>query len=290
MHISFSQDHSSFVLGTTTGFAVYSANPVRERFRQDFGRGVGIAEMVGNSNVLALVGGGPEPYGPKSKVSIWDDALGKAVVEYDFSREIRAVCAHGDVIALVLDGEVYVHSTKGLGVLTTLYTATSPHSVCAIGDVSQDTVAVACLGARSDSVHVECTNTEDGTSSSQGFCAHKTAVAALQISPDARYVASASEKTTYVRVFETSSGKGSLVREFVRGSTISEITSLCFSPDDTLLLASSASGTAHIFELVSPEKGMIPALKYTASASTTHAFTFENETFLFGLLFVLIVE
>lgn len=261
LHVSFNQDYSSFALGTTTGFAIYSCNPFHERFRRDFGRGIGIAEMFGNSNILALVGGGPNPYAPKSKVIIWDDAQGKAVLEYDFAREIRAIRAHGDVIALILDGEVYVHSIRDLSVLTTLYTVTSPHCTCSIGDISPDTVAIATLGARTDSIHVERVNITTGDSDSRAFCAHKSPVALIHVSPDGKYVASTSEKAFYVRVFETSSGKGKLVREFLRGNTSSEITSMCFSSDNNLLLVSSVSGTAHIFEFVDHEKGMIPSKK-----------------------------
>lgn len=217
--------------------------------------------MLGTSNILALVGGGPNPYAPPSKVIIWDDAQGKAILEYDFAREIRAIRAHGDVISLVLDGEVFVHSILNLDVLTTLYTVSSPHCMCSIGDVSSDVVAVATLGARPDSIHVERVNVAVGTSESQAFCAHKSPVSIIQVSPDGRYVASTSEKAYYVRVFETTSGKGNLVREFLRGNTTTEITSMCFSSDNNLLLASSASGTAHIFELVNHEKGMIPSKK-----------------------------
>ena len=261
LHISFNQDYSSFALGTTKGFVVYSCDPLRERFRRDFGRGIGIVEMLGRSNILALVGGGPNPYAPPSKVIIWDDAQGKALLEYDFSREIRAIRAHGDVISLVLDGEVFVHSIRSLDVLTTLYTASSPYCMCSIGDVSPGVVAIATLGARPDSIHVERVNVADGSSESHAFCANRSYVSMVHVSPDGRYVASTSEKAYYVLVFETSSGKGNLVREFLRGNTSSEITSLCFSPDNSLLLASSASGTAHIFEFVDHEKGMVPSKK-----------------------------
>lgn len=261
LHVSFNQDYSSFALGTTTGFVVYACNPFHERFRRNFGRGIGIVEMLGNSNILALVGGGPNPYAPKSKVIIWDDAQEKVILEYDFSREIRAIRAHGDVIALILDGEVFVHSIKNLDVLTTLYTVNSPHCMCSIGDVSPDVVAIATLGARADSIHVEKLNVNEGCSESHGFCAHKTPITTVHVSADGKYVASTSEKAHYVRVFETSSGRGNLVREFLRGNTSSEVMSLCFSPDNTLLLVSSASGTAHIFDFVDHEKGMIPSKK-----------------------------
>lgn len=72
-YVSVSQDYSCFAIGTTLGFYVYTCDPLAERFRREWGKGVGIVEPLENSNILAIVGGGPSPKWPRNKLIIWDD-------------------------------------------------------------------------------------------------------------------------------------------------------------------------------------------------------------------------
>lgn len=94
---SFNQDYECFSCGTSSGFCVFNSEPFQEtvghdeacalhrvfwfgfkhnallclQFRRDFeGRGIGIAVMLFRCNILALVGGGANPYFPSSKVSL----------------------------------------------------------------------------------------------------------------------------------------------------------------------------------------------------------------------------
>lgn len=53
--------------------------------------GIGIIEMLGQSNLLALVGGGAKPrYSPK-KVIMWDDSEGKEISELSFGSDIKGI-------------------------------------------------------------------------------------------------------------------------------------------------------------------------------------------------------
>ncbi|RUS25496.1 hypothetical protein BC938DRAFT_472068 [Jimgerdemannia flammicorona] len=79
------------------------------------------------------------------------------------------------------------------------------------------------------------------------IAAHTGKLSALVINNDGSKCASASEKGTLIRVFDTSTGK--LLNELRRGVDRAEIYSIAFNSDSTRLCVSSDKGTVHIFNL-----------------------------------------
>ncbi|CAI2181073.1 4517_t:CDS:2 [Funneliformis geosporum] len=77
--------------------------------------------------------------------------------------------------------------------------------------------------------------------------AHSGRLSCLSLNSDGSKCASASEKGTLIRVFDTSSGK--LLNELRRGVDRAEIYSIAFNQDSTRLCVSSDKGTVHIFNL-----------------------------------------
>ncbi|KAG9305847.1 hypothetical protein G9A89_006258 [Geosiphon pyriformis] len=77
--------------------------------------------------------------------------------------------------------------------------------------------------------------------------AHTAKLSCLAVNQDGSKCASASEKGTLIRVFETSTGK--LLNELRRGVDRAEIYSIAFNHDSTRLCVSSDKGTVHIFNL-----------------------------------------
>lgn len=77
--------------------------------------------------------------------------------------------------------------------------------------------------------------------------AHKTQLAAMSFSQDGTLLATASDKGTIIRVFSVKTGLK--LYQFRRGSYNTKIYSLAFSPSNLFLIASSATGTVHVFRL-----------------------------------------
>lgn len=77
--------------------------------------------------------------------------------------------------------------------------------------------------------------------------AHKTHIAAMAFSHDGTLLATASDKGTIVRIFSVETGLK--LYQFRRGTYNTKIFSLAFSPSNMFLIASSATGTVHIFRL-----------------------------------------
>lgn len=77
--------------------------------------------------------------------------------------------------------------------------------------------------------------------------AHTGKLSCLSVNADGSKCASASEKGTLIRVFDTATGK--LLNELRRGVDRAEIYSIAFNHDSTRLCVSSDKGTVHIFNL-----------------------------------------
>jgi len=249
LYISVNQDQSCFVLGTSLGFVVYSCDPLHERFRKDWGMGIGIAEMLLRSNILALVGGGILPKFPKNRIIIWDDYQNRAIAELEFSSEVKAVKIRKEVVVAVLENEVHVYHFNNLNVLASLYGVSSNSTgLCAMSGMGS--IVLGLCGIVPGTLHVERIDPTTSRTTALTVQAHKKGISCIGVSPDGTLIVSASSKGTLIRVFDSSTGK--LMREFRRGTGAMAITSLTFSLDNTSLMVSSGTGTIHVFDMTAP--------------------------------------
>ena len=82
--------------------------------------------------------------------------------------------------------------------------------------------------------------------------AHETCLICMTVNLSGTLIATASEKGTLVRVFDTE--VGCLVHEFRRGSQVANIYSINFNSTASLLCVSSDHGTIHLFALDDSKK------------------------------------
>lgn len=83
------------------------------------------------------------------------------------------------------------------------------------------------------------------------IAAHTSRITCLALSPDGSRLASASEKGTLIRVFDTRAGR--LVAELRRGVDRVELYTVAFNPAGTRLCVTSDKGTVHVFNLISTD-------------------------------------
>jgi WD repeat-containing protein 45 len=89
---------------------------------------------------------------------------------------------------------------------------------------------------------------------------HDSEIQIISINSKGTLFATASQKGTLIRVFDTKDG--TKVREFRRGSFNAYIYMISFSDDDSYLICSSVSGTIHIFDMKFSEKNTSSSLYY----------------------------
>ncbi|KAJ9455543.1 Autophagy-related protein 18a [Diplonema papillatum] len=244
LYMSFNQDHTCFAIGTDAGFRIYNCDPFRETFRRKFPNGgIGIVEMLFRCNILALVGGGKTPCFPTNKVKLWDDHTMQVIGDMTFKDEVRAVKLRRDKVVVATANAVFVYSFDKLEIHMRHNTEFNPLGIFALSPSSSRCV-LACPALQRGVVRVE-----DSTEDKGGFTtAHDSALAMLALNADGTLMATASEKGTLIRVFDTST-TDKLVKELRRGSERGLIYSLCFSADNRFLACSSSHGTIHVFAL-----------------------------------------
>mmetsp|Transcript_1777 Transcript_1777/g.6351 ORF Transcript_1777/g.6351 Transcript_1777/m.6351 type:complete len:352 (+) Transcript_1777:200-1255(+) len=243
LFVGFNQDHGCFACGTDKGFMVYNCDPLVERFRREFDSGgIGIVEMLFRCNILALVGGGRNPRYPPNKVMIWDDYQNKCIAELEFRSDVKAVKLRRDRIVVVLFNRVYVYNFADLQLLHHFKTCENPKGLCALCPSVSNTVLV-CPSTTVGHAHVELYDTKQ----EHDIDAHNGSLSQLTLSADGTLLATASDKGTLIRVFNTATKQK--LYEFRRGADRADIYSISIHKEKTWLCVSSDKGTVHIYSL-----------------------------------------
>ncbi|KAL7520442.1 hypothetical protein ACHAWX_005184 [Stephanocyclus meneghinianus] len=313
--MSFNQDGGCLAVGTGTGFRICNVYPFQETFRRRLdggssavadGGGIAQIEMLYRTNLLALTGtntlSSKPSYYPPNKVLIYDDHLQKTIGELSFRQKVLATKLRRDRIVVVLRDRVYVYNFSDLGLLDKVHTGDNPKGLVGIsidnGGVGGSTVERAedALGVgvggggnrgHRNGLVLACPSTQRGQVRVELYGlrrttfvdAHESALGALALSVDGSLLATASERGTVIRLFDTrgvtvgggrlrdptslnGSGGGGIdattsnaslsssipLREFRRGVDRATISCLTFSLDSCWLASASDHGTVHIFQ------------------------------------------
>eukprot|EP00877_Chromochloris_zofingiensis_P013096 jgi/Chrzof1/803/Cz01g29120.t1 len=198
--------------------------------------------MLFRCNILAIVGGGAAPKYPPNKVMIWDDHQGKCIGELSFRSQVRAVRLRRDRIVVALEHKVLVYNFADLKLLNQIETLANTKGLVAVSSSAESTV-LACPGLHTGQVRIELYDRKQ----TKFISAHNTALACLTLSMDGKRLATASDKGTLIRVWNTADGQ--LLQELRRGTEPAHIYSIAMSPNCDWLAVSSDKGTVHVFSL-----------------------------------------
>lgn len=179
---------------------------------------------------------------------IWDDHQSRCIGELSFRVEVRAVRLRRDKIVVVLEHKIYVYNFADLKILYQTDTVANPKGLCALSPTQHSTV-MACPGLNKGQVRVELYDL--GTT--KFISAHDSELASLQLTLDGTQLATASEKGTLIRVYDTA--KATLLHEFRRGADRAQIYSIAFAPTNDFLAVTSDKGTVHVYSV--PAKASI---------------------------------
>ncbi|KAF8460303.1 WD40-repeat-containing domain protein [Kalaharituber pfeilii] len=249
LSVSLNQDNSCFAVGVDSGFYIYHSDPCTKQEAKNLEAGIGIVEMLGRSNFLALVGGGRAPKFPQNKVVIWNDVKAITAFSLEFRSEIKAVRISRSRIIAVLLNSVHIYAfSQPPEKLHVFETYDNPLGLCAL---SAKTLAFP--GRKAGYLQLFDLSTGNVTI----IPAHTTPLAAISISPNGDLIATASERGTLIRVYSVATS--SMIAELRRGLDHATIFSIAISPSSRKLAVTSDKSTIHVFDLPALSQSSIHA-------------------------------
>ncbi|XP_057967816.1 autophagy-related protein 18b isoform X2 [Malania oleifera] len=243
---SFNQDTSCFAIGTRDGFKIFDSHTGRLCYERAIGAFI-IVEMLFSSSLLAIVGAGEQPSLSPRRLCLFNTTTGTALRELNFLTSLLAVRLNRKRLIVVLQEKAYIYDLNSLAILDTIDTVPNSKGLCAFSP-SLDGCFLA-LPASSTEGSVLVYNVMELHSHCE-IHAHRSPLAAVVLSTNGMYIATASEQGTVIRVHLVSEATKSY--SFRRGTYPSTIFSLSFGssmqfPD--ILLGTSSSGSVHVFSL-----------------------------------------
>eukprot|EP00548_Thalassiothrix_antarctica_P018642 CAMPEP_0194191642 /NCGR_PEP_ID=MMETSP0154-20130528/67467_1 /TAXON_ID=1049557 /ORGANISM="Thalassiothrix antarctica, Strain L6-D1" /LENGTH=265 /DNA_ID=CAMNT_0038914447 /DNA_START=106 /DNA_END=900 /DNA_ORIENTATION=+ len=226
---SFNQDGGCLALGTQDGFEIFNLSPFQSSVKRELGKSLGKVEMLFRCNLIALVGGGSNPYTPSHRVLIWDDHVHKAIGELSFRQVVLSIQLRRDAIAVALRDRVYIYHLSDLSLRDKIYTTDNPHGLLCLSTAVHQDMVLACPSVTDGHVRVELY----GLRKTILLEAHESRLRALALTEDGTQLATASMKGTVIRVFQVSTS--ALLEEFRRGVERVNMTCLTWSWDHSHL-------------------------------------------------------
>lgn len=281
--ITFNQDSSCVAVGLTNGYKIYSCKPTLSKcYDMKKNESVGLLEMLYCTSLLAVVPIGEEPGSLPRKLKIINTKRGTTICDLIFPSTILLVKLSRHRMVVVLEEQIYIYEIATMKLLHTIETSPNANGLCTVSDVASKESGNSLLAYPSppktithDSLLVTGINTNGGLNSAQNNIqsvsnapnrigdviifdldslqplavieAHKSVLAAMCLSSDGKLLATASDKGTIVRVFNVETGVK--LYQFRRGTYPTTIYSLNFSKRSNYVVATSSSGTVHVFRL-----------------------------------------
>lgn len=170
---------------------------------------------------------------------IWDDAKQKVAITLELKTAVLRVRLTKTWIALAIQNSIH------------LYKFSSPPERTAIFETVDNPLGICCLGSKIVAFpgrspgKVQLVELASGNVSI--IPAHTSALRAMDLSADGRFLATASETGTLIRVFSTANC--TKIAELRRGVDPAYIFSIAISPNSSILAVTSDKSTLHVFDL-----------------------------------------
>ncbi|KAI2804924.1 WD repeat domain phosphoinositide-interacting protein 2 [Blomia tropicalis] len=241
--VNFNQDYSSLAVGMRNGFKLYDLKKIDklELLFEDSSDYTCIVERLFSSSLLAVVN-----LSSPRKLKVCHYKKNTEITQNSYLNTILAVKLNRHRLVVCLEESIFIHSISDLKLIHQIkHIPRNPNGLIALAPSSEQCYLAYPAKNVSGEVNIfDALKLENKLT----IAAHDNPLVSMTFDPQGTKLATASEKGTVIRVFETS--KGNCIFEFRRGyARCVSIYSLSFSSDSIFLCASSNTETVHIFKL-----------------------------------------
>lgn len=189
---------------------------------------------------------------------LYDDKLSEIQFKIDFSgkfaanilAQVKSVRLHDNWIIVCFLSKILIYSLSPVPKRCFEFeTYFNEFPVFDVNGTKNETTVGICspISGQVQIIHLN-SKTKSATPGTSIIAAHNSLVNYIAVSPNGKFVATASRTGTLIRVFETS--KSVLVAEFRRGAETAEVYCITFDQTSTRICVTSDTGTIHIFLLL----------------------------------------
>lgn len=270
LYLSFNLDGTCFNIGHTDGFIIYNTDPFKLKFKLSGIGEIKIVEILNKTNLVAIIGTNNNRLYPSTKVTIWDDITQGPIGLQSFKEEIVKTKIKTDKLFIVTNTRIHILDMSTFEEIEQYVfyegnTLGNNGNINMISLSSDPTNTVLAWPSTKDN---EMGKTNIKLYESNRYYTincHKNNLQCIALNNKGTILATASNKGTLIRLFETSTGK--LIQELRRGSTVATIQFITFSPNSKYLCVSSDRDSIHIFEIKDPNNPKVTTVNQSSSLS-----------------------
>ena len=200
--------------------------------------------MLSNTNILALIGGGPNPKFDSNKVIIWDDLQGKVLTELCFYSDVKNVKLLREKLFVVCENIIFIFDFETFENTDIIETFSNPKGIISVSG-KENNIVLAFPYSMKGIVMVkfcDCFNQRSWI-----INAHSSSISCVSLSSDGSLLCTASDKGTIIKIFRTDTAEN--IQELRRGYNDAVIYSISIDPESKFLACTSDRKTIHIFKL-----------------------------------------
>ena len=238
IYVSFNQSKNYCCFGTDIGFYIYQISPFKKIISRKIDGGIKLIKMLHESNIFIFTGKNKGGLYPNNKLIVWDDEKKSVLGEVNFNAEIKDINITRNNIIVLCNSKIYVYTFDKLELVKTIDIDTE-NEIFSIGN--EDCEYLVYTGEERGSINITKLNSDY----LETIEAHDSSIEKVLLSRDGRYIVTASERGTLIRLFNLETKEQ--LKEFRRGCDPVKIVDLCLSDDNSILLVGSEKGTIHLF-------------------------------------------